>query len=220
MATVPDDDLEGTFAELLQKLGGIPAHRILMKPPPGTATEKDVLAALEAPRKRICELIDGALVEKPVSTLGAALGGIVFRLLGNHVEEHDLGLTVPADGPVRLFPGRVRYPDASFISWARLPEGHLPDEAVAGVAPDLTIEVISPGNTRDEMTLKLRDYFLAGVREAWLIYPKTQTAEVYTAPDQKRRIPKSGALDGGAIVPGFRLSLADLFARMNCRKRA
>src|SRR5215468_1891250 len=61
-ATVAADNL----AELVEQLGDIPLERIRMRPPPGTATEADVLAALEAPRKRICELIDGVLVEKPM----------------------------------------------------------------------------------------------------------------------------------------------------------
>jgi hypothetical protein len=59
--TAPPDE---SLADLVERLGGIPLDRIRMRPPPGTATEEDVLAALEAPRKRICELIDGVLVEK------------------------------------------------------------------------------------------------------------------------------------------------------------
>jgi Uma2 family endonuclease len=218
MATSPE-----TFAELatfLADFGDIPPERILLRPLPGTATEADLIALLDGPRKRLCELVDGVLVEKPVGAAESLLGATVLRLLGNFVEERDLGLTFGADAPFRLLPGLVRMPDVSFVSWARLPDERLPDEALAPVAPDLAVEVLSPSNTKKEMQRKLRDFFLAGVREAWLIYPKTQTAEVYTAPDKKRRIARTGTLDGGAIIPGFRLPLADLFARMNRRKRA
>ncbi len=52
------------LAELLDRLGSIPPRRAMLHPTIGTATEEDVLERLEKPRKRLCELIDGVLVEK------------------------------------------------------------------------------------------------------------------------------------------------------------
>src|SRR5262249_8918228 len=65
-----------TLADLVDRLGEIPLERIRLHPPPGEATEEDLIAALEAPRKRICELVDGVLVEKPMGTREAILGGM------------------------------------------------------------------------------------------------------------------------------------------------
>ncbi len=62
------------------------------------------------------------------------------------------------------------------------------------------------------MTRKLRDYFTAGVRLVWLIDPRTRTAKSYSGLDQCESIGKSGALSGGDVLPGFELSLRDLFA--------
>src|SRR5438105_10257501 len=108
-----------SLADLLEQLGDIPAHRVLFRPRPGDATEADVLAYLEAPRKRICELIDGVLVEKPVgyteSFLASTLGAILF----NFVDPRNLGIVTSPDGTVRLFAGRVRIPDLAFTAWAR-----------------------------------------------------------------------------------------------------
>src|SRR5713101_2584362 len=105
------------FADVLERLGGIPLTRIRLLPAPGTAKEKDVLAALEAPRKRICELVDGVLVEKPMGAREALLAGAIIEYLGSFVRKHDLGCVLAPDGTLRLMPGLVRIPDVSFISW-------------------------------------------------------------------------------------------------------
>lgn len=60
------EEYVGSMADLLQQLGDVPLHRIRVRPAPGTATEQDVLDALEGPQKRICELVDGVLIEKPM----------------------------------------------------------------------------------------------------------------------------------------------------------
>jgi Uma2 family endonuclease len=201
------------FAELLHQLGDVPLERIRLEAPPGTATEKDVLAAERQPRKHLCELIDGVLVEKVMGTPEALLAIILGRLLGNFVEQEKLGLVLGADGMLRLFPGHVRIPDVSFISWKRLPDGQLPKESIASVVPNLAVEVLSPGNTKKEMDRKRRDYFAAGVELVWVIDPKSQTAKAYTSPGDVERIGKTGSLDGGAMLPGFRLPLREIFSR-------
>ena len=83
------------------------------------------------------------------------------------------------------------------------PNRELPDDPILDAMPDLAVEVISKGNTPREMDLKLKDYFQAGVRLVWFIYPKTQTALVYTSPTRQEGIGLDGALDGGKVLPGF-----------------
>jgi Uma2 family endonuclease len=205
------------FAELLDRLGNVPLERICMPPAPGTATEADVIAARESPERRLCELVDGVLVEKAVGSKESLLAGLILYFLWDYLKEHDLGQALGADGFVRLMPGLVRIPDGCFISWQRYAAIENPDAPIFAVAPDLAIEVLSKTNTPGEIRRKLRDYFLAGTQLAWVIDPRKQTAEVYTAPDQKRRIARTGSLDGGDLLPGFSLSLAQLFARANRR---
>ena len=219
MATASRKRLEfENLAELMDRLGDVPLDRIRTRPPLGTATEKDVLAAEEAPRKSLCELIDGVLVEKAMGVQESLLGAQLGHLLAAFLEQHDLGALLGADGMVRLFPGQVRIPDVSFIAWDRLPGEEVRAEAIGSVVPNLTAEVLSPSNTRKEMERKLRDYFLAGVELVWLIDPKSQTAETYTAPDECSRVGKGGSLDGGDVLPGFRVSLKELFARLARRR--
>src|SRR5690348_3901924 len=110
---------DSTLADALKQLGGISPRRVRMNPAPGTATERDLLAILDH-TNRLCELVDGILVEKPMSTLESCLAGLIIRFLGNFVEEHDLGIVTAPDGTLRLMPGLVRIPNVAFISWNQL----------------------------------------------------------------------------------------------------
>jgi hypothetical protein len=111
----PEPETAETMAEVHERLGGIPMARILMRPPPGTATEVDLEPAWG--RYKCIELIDGVLVEKPMGAPESMIGLEIGRLLANFVREHDLGLVFGADGPFRLAAGVVRLPDVSFIPW-------------------------------------------------------------------------------------------------------
>jgi Uma2 family endonuclease len=201
-----------TVADLLEKLGGVPPERVRLQPPPGTATEEDLIA-VQVREKRNCELIDGTLVEKPLGYPESSLAAWIITLLGPFVAKHDLGNVAGESGSTRLMPGLVRIPDISFISWDRLPKRTIPAEPILGLAPDLAVEVLSPSNTKREMDLKVREYFLAGVRLVWLVDPVKRTVRVYTAPDQSVRLTESQTLDGGDVLPGLRLPLREVFAR-------
>ena len=84
--------------------------------------------------------------------------------------------------------------------------------------PDLAVEILSAGNTAEEMRRKLREYFQVGVRLVWLIDPATRTAETYTSPRRKTVITADQALDGGTVLRGFNLGLKQLFARAGRRR--
>ncbi len=200
------------FAALMERLGGVPLERIRMDAPPGMATEKDVLALRAGPERRLCELVDGVLVEKAMGVRQAILASEIIQLLGPFVRAAARGVVLGADGMIRTFPDQVRIPDVCFISWDRYSGPTVPDEGVSSSVPNLAVEVLSPSNTRAEMDRKLRDYFLAGVELVWVVDPKTQTAKSYTSPEDSVQINKTGSLDGGTVLPGFRLPLKQLFA--------
>jgi Uma2 family endonuclease len=219
MATETLTEAPETLADLLRNLGDIPLERIRMKPPPGTAKEKDVIAARKSPHKRLCELVDGVLVEKAMSTRESLLAAVIVRLLGNFVDERDLGVVLGADGMLRLAPGLVRIPDVSFIPWERIADEEVTNEPIASYSPALAVEVLSPSNTQAEIDRKLRDYFFSDTRLVWVIQPKTQTAQVYTSPTESQRISKTGSLHGDPVVPGFTLALSELFSRTRSRRK-
>jgi Uma2 family endonuclease len=207
-----------TVADLIEHLGGIPLDRVRLHPALGTAVEQDVVAVHDR-EKRLCELVDGVLVEKAVGYFESVVAGILLQLLNNYLDRHDLGIAAGPDGMMRLTAGLVRIPDVSFVSWERLPDRQVPREPIAGVAPDLAVEVLSAGNTPREMERKLREYFEAGVRAVWMIDPRSRSAEVYSSPAGSVLVEEDGVIDGGNILPGFTLSLRDLFKRASREKR-
>jgi len=218
MATAIIEKESKTLADLLNAVGDVPLDRIRF--PVGDATEDDVVRLLDGDDKHICELIDGILVEKTMGLRESVLAAIICRYLCEFVEAGDLGVTFSTDCPFRLRPGRIRFPDTGFISWDQFPNGELTPEAICDAVPELAIEVISDSNTRKEMELKLHDFFAAGVRLVWYVYPKTKSAVVYTSPVRKKEIESSGSFDGGKVLPGFTLPLAKVFAPLKRRKKA
>jgi Uma2 family endonuclease len=199
--------------ELLDHLGGIPPRRVRLRPPPGTATEKDLRHILDH-EDCIAELIDGTIVEKPMATRESMLAGELIFHLKLYLRQKDLGdLTIP-DGVLRLAIGVVRAPDIAFIRWEQMPGKVYPSEPIAALYPDLAVEILSEGNTRAEMERKLMDYFKAGTQLVWLIDPDRRTVEVHRADTEPSLISEEGALDGETVLPGFRLELRELFARL------
>ncbi len=114
----------------------------------------------------------------------------------------------------------MRLPDVSFVGWDRLPNRELPAEPIANLVPHLAVEVLSASNTRREMEGKRREYFQGGARLVWEIDPPTRTARMYSSPDQFQEIDLNGSLDGGEVLPGFVLSLSQLFARAGGQRGA
>jgi Uma2 family endonuclease len=174
---------------------------------------------MDGPEKRFFELIDGVLVEKAVGTREGILALYVGRMLGNYAEEKDLGLVAGADAPFRLRLGLVRFPDVSFISWDRIPGEEFPADAIAGLIPDLAVEVLSESNTAAEIELKLDHYFATGVRAAWVIDPKDQSAVQYTSRTRSKEIGIEGELTAAKVLAGFRLPMRDLFGALRRKKR-
>jgi Uma2 family endonuclease len=204
-----------TLADLLEQLGGIAPERVRFRPAPGTATEEDVLAIRNSPERRLCELVDGVLVEKAMGFRESYLGGILTAILWPFVRQRNLGLVTGASGMMRLTAGLVRIPDAAFISWSRLPNRRVPTEPLPDVAPDLAVEVLSVGNTAREMARKRQECFAAGVQVVWEVDANTRTVEVFTAPDQSTVLHEAQTLDGGTVLPGFTLPLQELFAELD-----
>jgi Uma2 family endonuclease len=179
---------------------------VRLRPTPGTATERDVIEVHDREGK-LCELVEGVLVEKVMGFEGGIQGAALIIILGNYIKAHDLGKIAGADTMMKLFPGLVRLPDVAFISWERYPKRKLRRGEVPAVVPDLAVEILSKGNTRKEMTRKLKEYFRAGVRLVWLVDPKTRTAKVYTSPSQFIVLGEDDSLDGGDVLPGFSLPI-------------
>src|SRR4029077_11506815 len=136
---------------------------------------------LEMPDSASYELVDGQLVETNVSTLSALVEGLVYVKVQPHVAAHKLGLAWPGTLGFQCFPShpkKVRKPDVSFVKAERLTAklletGHFP------LAPDLAVEVISPGDLAHKVAEKIEEYLKAGVSMVWIIEPELRIVYVY-----------------------------------------
>jgi Uma2 family endonuclease len=205
-----------TAAEMQEQLGGVPLERIRMVPSPGSATEQDLLRVLDS-EDRICELIDGVLVEKTMGYYESSVAVALIMFLGKYLEQHDLGIVLGEGGTLRILRDQIRVPDVAFLSWRHFPDRVLPAEPIPAIAPDLAVEVLSAGNTRGEMERKLDDYFAAGVTLVWFIEPAKDSAKVYTDRNRSGQLSIEDSLNGGDVLPGFELPLKQLFERAGRR---
>jgi Uma2 family endonuclease len=206
------------IADVQAYLGGIPAYRIRLQPPPGEATEEDVLA-IKGREGVSCELIDGILVEKDMAAYESRIAMVLGHFFESLLDDDDLGVVLGESGMLRLFPNQVRIPDVSFISWKRMPDEECPGEAIWSLAPDLAVEVLSAGNTEEEINRKLREYFQAGTKLAWVVDPGTRTVRVYTSRRRSVLLGEKDTLDGGKVLPGFSLPIKKWFQRASPKPR-
>ena len=181
-----------------------------MSPAPGTASEDDVVRIHDS-ESRLFELVDATLLEKSMGTWESSVALTLGAILLDFVRKQDLGVVLGADGIMRMAPGLVRIPDISFISWTRLPSRRFPDQPIADIVPDLAVEIMSRGNTNEEMARKLDDYLTHGVRLIWYIDPRAREAKVYRGSKEFELRTHEQSLDGGVVLPGFLMPIAELF---------
>ncbi len=158
------------------------------------------------------ELVSGTLREvTPPSFQHALLQGRLITRLSIFVMEQGLGEVVGEVGVI-LFrePDTVRGPDIAFVRTERLPE---PGEQrrLLRIVPDLAIEIVSPNDKARDVTSKVLTYLDAGVPTVWVVDPGAQHVEVWNHDAPVQVIRAGDTLDGGDVLPGFRLPLADLF---------
>jgi Uma2 family endonuclease len=169
---------------------------------------------LHMPENEGAELVDGRIVEVPMGSLSSWIGGELLFLVRLYLSTHDLGWVFPQESGMAVWPNRprhVRKPDLAFVRRGRLPQGR-PGDGWLSVAPDLVVEVVSPGDMVEELEEKLDEYREAGIPLIWVIYPSLEKAHVLRAGRERTELTAGASLDGEDVLPGFRCSLAELFA--------
>lgn len=201
-----------TLEHRLQELGDIPANRVLLQPSPGTATIDD-LVRLNA-SSRLCELVDGTLVEKAMGFKESIVAMAIGRIIGLFISQNRLGLVSGADGFFRL-QSTTRGPDVAFVHRDRLPLGKLPTEPYPSIAPNLVVEVLSEGNTRGEMNRKRLEYFHAGVQLVWIVDIANRTIAIYQSSSDFRLVGEDDSISGESVIPGFECKVQEFFADLD-----
>jgi Uma2 family endonuclease len=163
------------------------------------------------------EIVNGELIDMGNS---GALHGYVCSLalaaLAGYILPKKLGVILDSSTAFKMKNGNKRSPDIAFFAKERLqgitvlPSGYLDG------APDLVVEVLSPGNTIEELDDKLTEYFENGSRLAWVINPTQHYVLVYRSAQEPDHLLKGkDYLDGEEVIPGFTLAVADLFQKLD-----
>jgi Uma2 family endonuclease len=165
------------------------------------------------PDDMLYEVVGGKLVEKILGARELEIATILVGFVAPFVRDHRLGRVL---GEMIFRIDQVndlqRRPDVSFVSHARWPfHRRVPDVAVWNMVPDIAIEIVSPSNTADHVQEKIHEYFAAGVRRVWVVYPRQREVYLYASPTEIQVLQLGQELDGGDLIPGFRLPLATLF---------
>ncbi|MDT4967333.1 MAG: hypothetical protein QOJ64_2070 [Acidobacteriota bacterium] len=160
------------------------------------------------------ELVKGEL--KRMTPAGIEHGGVTMALasaLYQYVKLNRLGQVYAAETGFKLErdPDTVRAPDISFVRAERIQStGKI--EGYGEGAPDLAVEVLSPGNTKREMAEKVEEYFASGARAVWIVDPKSKTVAVYRSLTDVVTVTGKDTLYGGEVAAGFQIPVAEIFA--------
>ncbi len=171
-----------------------------------TITDEELLRLPEDGNRY--EVVDGELRMSPAGLLHERIVARVIILLGLFVRQRNLGEVFGSNVLYVLPSGNKRGPDASFVACGRLEA--LRDAVFPQLAPDLAVEVLSPGDSPRRVLDKVGEYLQAGVRLVWVIDPATRSAAVYRSLTDVRHVADADELAGDDVVAGFRCRLSDL----------
>lgn len=172
----------------------------------------DQLPCADFPEKRI-EVVDGVVHRMtPASARHGLIGANVLALLLQHARANRLGEVFLSETGfvLRRAPDTLRCPDVAFVSAERLRAHGIP-RGMMTVAPDLAVEILSPSDSVAYVERKVRDYFAAGVRMAWLIDDRARTVAIRVPGAADRIAGETDMVDGGDVVPGFKCPVASFF---------
>jgi Uma2 family endonuclease len=163
--------------------------------------------------ERLYEVVCGQRVElEPMGAFEVALATALWEFLAPFARRSKLGLVVSEmlfllDAAQEL----KRRPDLAFVSYGRWPQPTIARTDAWDVVPDLAVEIISRSNSAEEVDGKIVEYFRAGVRQVWVLYPDSGRVYVYRSASDVHIVERTGELDGDDLLPGFRLPIQSLF---------
>jgi Uma2 family endonuclease len=161
---------------------------------------------LPQPKDVWYELVEGELVVMSPGMLPHnRVRDTALIVLRGFVEGRKLGIVV-AEQCFHLFGNTVRIPDLAII----LGERDLPTDRPIEGAPDMVLEVVSPSNTPREIHQRISDYFAAGCKRVWVLYPEEREIYIHGRGDVARRRAEE-LLEEPELLPGFSVKVSSFF---------
>jgi Uma2 family endonuclease len=160
------------------------------------------------------ELVNGELVERNLSYWSSYIAGVIHHLLTTYCLENKPGWVAPGGTSFQCFPDdpqKVRKADVSFIRLDRLTSEMATEEGHMSLAPDLAVEVISPGDLYYQVDAKTEEWLSAGVQLVWIVNPRTRMVTVRRVDGTTSVFRENDELTGETVIPGFRCRVGELF---------
>ena len=157
------------------------------------------------------ELVDDELVERNVGFQSSRISARVQHFISAKVVPAGLGEMLESEIGIRLWPeepNRTRRPDVAFIARSRVPEG---DPGLLYIAPDLVVEVVSPGDASNDVVAKAHEWLGGGVRLVWIVHPVAREVHVYRQGGRPEIFGPGDTLTGEDVVPGFAITVSEFF---------
>jgi Uma2 family endonuclease len=176
-----------------------------------TAEEFEALIALPEHADRLFELIHGEMIEKmPTNPSASEIAQLIAFYIRLFLREHGIAGHITGAGGGFQVAGDRYAPDVAYLSKAR--QARLARKGYNPIPPELAVEVETNTTAATERRLraKVLRYLEAGVL-LWVVYPETREVEMYAPGQDMRKLGIADTLDGGDVLPGFRLPLKDIF---------
>ncbi len=161
------------------------------------------------------ELSAGELITMPPpKAFRSMIASLLLEVLQSYLRKQGKARAFAEAGYVlSRGPLTIRQPDVSVLSKARIESTDR--EGYFEGAPELAVEVVSPTDSAEDLQVKVDQYLQAGARQVWILYPKTKCIYVFRAGEQVAVLDASQTLEGGDLLPGFAVAVADLFVSEN-----
>ena len=176
-------------------------------------TPEDLLAM---PDSCGVELVNGNLVEKPVSVLSGLVVARTSRLLDAYCHSHRLGVVLSSSNGLQCFPNdpdNIRKPSLTFVKRERLSQKHLREDFLT-IAPDLAVEVVSAHDQASGLNERVEEYVGAGIPLVWVIDPLNEIIMIHRGDGSTAKLRRHDRLSGEGIVPGFECTVAELLPEL------
>lgn len=174
------------------------------------ATPEDLL---QMPDNNGLELVDGVLLEKPVSRNSSKIGMRIGYLLSNIADSVDRVDVYGSDLGYRCFRedrNKIRKPDVSVVRKERMADA-VGDVGFMPIPPDLAVEVVPPNDLMSAISKKVRQYLDNGFPLIWVVDPIGRTCAIYTPDAPGRILRESDTIEVGPLLPSFKCKVADFF---------
>jgi Uma2 family endonuclease len=176
--------------------------------PRGRATVEDLLKMPEDGQKY--ELVDGEIVVSPTGLIHSEVAAKIIHMIATFLDDHPIGKVFTPDVGIWLANGNLRSPDVTFVRNERLPQGKTPD-TFGECVPDLTVEVLSPGDKPKRVGEKIGEFLENGVPIVWLVDPARKTVTEFRSLSESKLFSGDDTIHAEPVLPGFSCKISRFF---------